>query len=62
MARIAFDNERIYLNGSAREATRSELECIRELCARRQTNRRLLNIITPELLTWLLTNGAFETP
>ena len=62
MARIAFDDERIYLNGSTRAVSESDRECIRELCARRQTNRRLLNIITPELLTWLLANGAFEAP
>ena len=62
MARIAFDDTRIYLNGSTRVSAASDLECIRELCARRRTNRRLLNIITPELLAWLLANGAFEAP
>ena len=62
MARMAFDDTRIYLNGSTRMAAQSDLECIRELCARRRTNRRLLNIITPAFLTWLLANGAFKAP
>ena len=62
MARIAFDDTRIYLNGCTRMAAQSDLVSIRELCARRRTNGRVLNIITPEFLTWLLANGAFEAP
>jgi hypothetical protein len=62
MARLAFDDSRIYLNGITRSGVDSDLECLRELCARRRLDQRLLNIITPELLTWLLANGAFETP
>jgi hypothetical protein len=62
MAKIAFDDSRIYLNGIARSSVELDLNCIRELCARRRMDRRLLNIITPQLLTWLLSNGAFETP
>ena len=62
MARIAFDDTQIYLNGITRVAAQSDLECIRELCARRRMNSRLLNIITPDFLTWLLANSAFEAP
>ena len=62
MAKIAFDDTQIYLNGITRVAAQSDLKCIRELCARRRTNRRLLNIISPDFLAWLLANGAFETP
>ena len=61
MARIAFDDSRIYLNGITRSGVESDLKCVRELCARRRMDRRLLNIITPDLFTWLLSNGAFET-
>lgn len=62
MSRIAFDDTRIYLNGLTRSAADTDLGCLRQLCAQRRMNRDLLNIMTPELLTWLLANGAFEVP
>lgn len=62
MARLAFDDARVYLNGAANEATARDLECVRELCARRRMNARIARRIDPELLAWLLAEGAFGAP
>ena len=60
MARLAFDDARVYLNGTAREASARDIECVRELCARRRMNIKIARRIDPELLAWLLAGGAFE--
>ena len=62
MARLAFDDERIYLNGTAYEATPTERTGVRELCVRRRLSGKNVRKIGPDLLRWLLAGGAFETP
>ena len=62
MARLAFDDERIYLNGSACEAAARDRELIGELCKIRRLTARITRAIDPDLLQWLLARGAFETP
>ena len=61
MARLAYDDARIYLNGAARELEPDEQSCIRELCSRRRLNARIIREIGPDLLRWLLAGGAFDT-
>lgn len=61
MARIAFDDERIYLNGTARVLEPARRNGVRELCARRRLNTRIIRKIGPDLLRWLLAEGAFDT-
>jgi len=61
MARIAFDDERIYLNGTARALEAARRSGVRELCARRRLNKRIIREIGPDLLRWLLAEGAFDT-
>ena len=61
MARLAYDDERIYLNGTARELAQEQQSGIRALCARRRLNARITREIGPDLLRWLLAGGAFDT-
>lgn len=61
MARIAFDDERIYLNGTARTFEPAERAGVRDLCALRRLNTRIISEIGPDLLRWLLAGGAFDT-
>jgi hypothetical protein len=60
MARLAYDDERIYLNGMARKLGSAQRPSVRELCALRRLNSRIIREIGPDLLHWLLAEGAFD--
>lgn len=62
MARIAYDDKHVYLNGRHRDITRKERAVVAKLCARRRLNSATLVALSPELLSWLAMNGAFEIP
>ncbi len=62
MTRIAYDDKHVYVNGQHRDITEKERAVIAELCARRRLNSATLVAFSPELLSWLASNGAFEIP
>ncbi len=61
MARMAWDDDNVYLNGASRPLAAVQQPMIAELCA---TRENLPNIETngghAELIRWLARNGAFE--
>ncbi len=62
MARVAYDDKHVYVNGRHREIARKERAVVAELCARRRLNSATLVALSPKLLAWLASNGAFEIP
>ena len=62
MARLAYDDSHVYLNGRVRELASAERSTIAELCCSRSLRSATIVALDPELLTWLITNGAFEVP
>ncbi|MBT8092016.1 MAG: hypothetical protein KJN77_03200 [Gammaproteobacteria bacterium] len=62
MARLAFDDQRIYLNGRSVELPAKDRDGVALLCQRRNLNRALRESLGDETLRWLLENGAFEQP
>ena len=62
MARIAFDDETLYLNGAERRFEGQERECIARLCTLRRLNGALVSQLDTRCLRWLLAHGAFELP
>ncbi len=62
MARIAYDDEHVYVNGAARSIDKSTVSLVAELCVRRRLSHALVAAIDPQCLRWLLSQGAFELP
>ena len=62
MARLAFDDKQVYLNGACRTLQAAERESIALLCARRRLNAAIVSALGDQCLHWLLANGAFEIP
>ncbi|NNF41338.1 MAG: cupin domain-containing protein [Woeseiaceae bacterium] len=62
MARIAYDDERLYLNGTARPLAERDKAAVEELCRRRHLNSALLAALGRPCLRWLLQQGAFALP
>ncbi len=62
MARLAFDDERVYLNGRSRELPAADRDGIALLCRRRSLGRALRASLSDGVFRWLLKNGAFELP
>ena len=62
MTRIAYDDENLYVNGTAQSIDRRTVSLAAELCARRRLSRALVNDLEPACLRWLLAQGAFELP
>jgi 50S ribosomal protein L16 3-hydroxylase len=63
MARIAFDDRNLYVNGSYRPLLPQVSELVEKLCARRALSRLPKN--NPDAmncLRWMLVHGAFEIP
>lgn len=60
MARIAFDDEAIYVNGVARPLEESDLAPVAMLCERRRLDRKSAALLGTGCLQWLLEQGAFE--
>jgi hypothetical protein len=62
MARLAFDDERVFVNGRSRRLNPAERGAIAELCRRRRLTRIMRGSLEPATVRWLLRHGAFELP
>ncbi len=62
MARLAFDDERVFLNGRSRRLDAAERGAIAELCRGRRLTRGVRRALGPQQLRWLLRHGAFALP
>lgn len=62
MARLAFDDRTLYLNGVARRFEGSVREPVAALCAQRRLDGALAAALGERSLGWLLAHGAFEIP
>lgn len=60
MARIAFDDKAIYVNGAARALEESDRAPVAMLCERRRLERDSATMLGTGCLQWLLEQGAFE--
>lgn len=61
MARIAYDDDNIYVNGSMRPLAPTHAKLVRDICSKRKL--ALLEIDSPptrDLICWMLESGAFE--
>ncbi len=62
MARLAYDDDRVYLNGIGRRLEDGERKSIAALCIRRRMDTALAAAFSEKSLRWLLDHGAFEIP
>jgi len=62
MARLAFDESNVYLNGTSRTLRAEERESIALLCLRRRLSATIVSGLGDQCLRWLLGHGAFEIP
>ena len=62
MARLAYDDHTLYLNGVSRPLDDRARESIAALCARRRLDGPLATALGERSLRWLLAHGAFEIP
>ena len=62
MARLAYDDSQLYLNGASRRFKGSEREPVGALCAQRRLAGALAVSLGKPCLGWLLAHGAFEIP
>ena len=60
MARLAYDDDRVYANGAAAELGHAERDAIAALCATRRAGRHFARAGLQELSRWLLGRGIFE--
>ncbi|MDH5240674.1 MAG: hypothetical protein OEW73_07815 [Gammaproteobacteria bacterium] len=63
MALIAFDSERVYVNGSTRLLAPEDVPVVEEICTKRSLSSPA-SIVKPatDMLQWMLRQGAFEIP
>lgn len=62
MARVAYDDTRIYVNGARRLIEPGARTCVASLCERRKMNDGLVKGLGTDCVAWLLGAGAFELP
>lgn len=62
MARLAYDDERLFLNGRGRRLDPTERRAIAELCRRRRLTVGLRCNLAVPTVRWLLRHGAFTLP
>ena len=67
MARIAWDEERIYINGASRSLSPAQRDLVVKLCEERTLDcslipELLLKVELRQLIEWLQTQGAFQEP
>ena len=60
MARIAYDDSTVYVNGAARALEDSERAAVARLCEQRRLDRASTATLEDACLQWLLEQGAFE--
>ncbi len=61
MARIAYDDDRLYVNGSARDLRASDKPAVTAMCRQRRLTRNHAASLGVPCLRWLLAQGAFDT-
>lgn len=62
MARVAYDDHHVYVNGQKRQITEQERAALAGLCRRRCLDRALMAAFSPELFAFMVASGAFEIP
>jgi len=63
MALVAFDQQKVYVNGSSRLLPQEVLSFVEEICAKRWISGRIPpNSLQADVLHWMLQRGAFEIP
>jgi len=62
MARLAFDDGNLYLNGDQRKLSADDRRVVQDLCRNRRLTRASRSAISRELFAWLIRHGAFELP
>lgn len=62
MARLAYDDANVYLNGECLDLGPGDHDALATLCEKRSAGHELLLPGRERLLRWLLANGAFDTP
>jgi len=62
MARVAYDDNRVYVNGRQRPISEQERAAIAGLCQRRYLDSPSLAAFSAELFAWMAASGAFEVP
>ena len=60
MARIAYDDSTVYVNGAARALEDSDRAAVARLCEQRRLDRASTATLEDACLQWLLEQGAFE--
>ena len=60
MARLAYDDRRLYVNGRSRRLAADDIAAIASLCARRRLDRSSAVALSEDLKRWLLAAGAFD--
>ena len=59
MARVAFDDRFVYVNGARKTLARRDRQSMATLCERRRLNKALAEQLSGQCMRWLLTQGAF---
>ena len=63
MSKIAFDDRRLYVNGSSKALPRHTTTLVTEICRDRSLSQPTADSVgQAELLRWMLEHGAFEIP
>jgi 50S ribosomal protein L16 3-hydroxylase len=62
MARLAYDDEHVYLNGRCRNLPADDRDGVATLCRERRLARNTRSSPGDSILRWMLHNGAFELP
>lgn len=62
MARLAFDDNKVYLNGERGTLRLDDRAVIEDLCRNRRLNKQSQAALSRERLRWLIMRGAFELP
>ncbi len=62
MARLAFDDDHVYLNGCSRALAGGDRDLVARFCERRRLDKTIAGELNRDLLAWMLANGAFAIP
>lgn len=62
MARLAFDDSKLYLNGKRCSLNPDDRAVVENLCRHRRLTRTAYAALSREALAWLIRHGAFELP
>lgn len=62
MARLAFDDSKLYLNGKRCSLNPDDRAVVENVCRHRRLTRTAYAALSREALAWLIRHGAFELP